>query len=58
MSKHEHSDPSSDVYQHNITVWYKIDFENVKIHEKFRKIPEKCYFINIRYKIKLILYNF
>ena len=29
MSEHEHSDPSSHVYQHNIKVGHKIDFENV-----------------------------
>ena len=34
MSEHEHSDPSSHVYQHNIKVGHKIDFENVKILDR------------------------
>ena len=34
MSEHEHSDPSSHVYQHNIKVGHKNDFENVKILDR------------------------
>ena len=34
MSEHEHSDPSSHVYQHNIKVWNKSDFENLKILDR------------------------
>ena len=48
MSEHEHSDPSSHVYQHNIKVKHKIDFKNVKI-------PDRA---SNDYKLQLIIRKF